>query len=60
VKAGEMLEVLTPAGKVYPLRLEQMQDDAGVAIAVAPHAQMHFSIAAALPLPQYSLLRRKI
>ena len=58
VKEGNLLEVLTPQGEIFPLILQQMQNADGEAIIVAPHAQMHFSVACSRPLPVNSLLRR--
>lgn len=60
VKAGEPLEILEPDGTLLPFVLEKMQDEDGVAIDCAPHAQQKFSAASAMPLLQYSLLRRKV
>lgn len=58
MRAGQVLEVLTPQGEIFPLRLQAMQNEDGANINVAPHAQMHFTIACDRPLPPQALLRR--
>src|SRR5574344_276106 len=58
VSANEELEILTPNGKLLPFVLRNMQNEAGEAIAVAPHAQMIFSCSSDVAIPKYSLVRR--
>ena len=58
VKAGIIAEVLTPQGEEFPLKMTNMQDADGNSIDVAPHAQMRFSVAAAQPIPKFSLVRK--
>lgn len=60
VKAGEPLELLMPDGTTLPFTLKDMQDEEGGPIDCAPHAQQKFSAASAVPLLQFSLLRRKV
>ncbi len=60
VKAGEPLELLMPDGTTLPFTLKDMQDEEGAPIDCAPHAQQKFSAASAVPLLQFSLLRRKV
>jgi U32 family peptidase len=55
---GTMIEVLTPKGEIFPLILADMRNADNDVIAVAPHAQMLFTIASERMLPEYSLLRR--
>ena len=58
VSQGQVLEVLTPKGEIFPLTLEQMQDEGGEALSVAPHAQMIFTAHCSREIPAYALLRR--
>ncbi len=58
VNTNEELEILTPNGKLLPFVLRNMQNEAGEAIAVAPHAQMIFSCSSDVAIPKYSLVRR--
>ena len=60
VKAGEPLELLMPNGELMPYVLTEMQDEEGVAIDCAPHAQQKFSAASDVALLPFSLLRRKV
>ena len=60
VKEGELLEVLMPDGELFELELQDMQDQDGLAISCAPHAQQKFSIQTKRQLLPNSLLRRKI
>lgn len=59
VVAGDMLEVLTPQGEIFPLRLAGMRDEEGNDISVAPHAQMIFSAVSPREIARYSLVRRE-
>lgn len=59
VAEGTEVEVLTPQGELYTLRLEQMLDAEGNSIIVAPHAQMSFSVSCVRELPKYSILRKE-
>ena len=60
MKAGEQLELLMPDGELLPFVLTAMQDEEGVAIDCAPHAQQKFSAASDVALLPFSLLRRKV
>ena len=60
VKAGEPLELLMPNGELMPYVLTEMQDEDGIAIECAPHAQQHFSAHSDVVLLPFSLLRRKV
>ncbi len=60
VKAGEPLELLMPDGQLMPFVLTAMQDENGVAIDCAPHAQQKFSAYSDVELLPFSLLRRKV
>lgn len=60
VKAGEQLELLMPNGELMPFVLEDMQDEWGNAITVAPHAQQKFSAKASEPIMINSLLRKQM
>ena len=60
VKAGEPLELLMPDGRLMPYVLTEMQDEEGVAIDCAPHAQQKFSAHSDVELLPFSLLRRKV
>lgn len=60
VKAGEELELLMPDGTLLPFVLENMQDEEGLPITVAPHAQQVFSASSKVELLPWSLLRRKV
>lgn len=59
VKAGQLLEVLQPDGQVFPLLLKDMEDEEGLSIDCAPHAQQRFSTACPRPVAKDSILRRK-
>lgn len=58
VAAGVPLEVLTPSGEILPFTLQNMKNEQGEAITVAPHAQMLFTADGQNALPQYALIRR--
>lgn len=60
VKAGEQLELLMPNGDLMPFVLEEMQDEYGNPIDVAPHAQQHFSAKAEVAILENSLLRKRV
>lgn len=60
VKVGEELEILMPDGTLLPFVLEEMQDEYGNAIEVAPHAQQKFSAKCSRNILPNSLLRRKM
>jgi len=60
MKEGEKLEILMPDGNIVPLTLQEMRDEEGNAITVAPHAQQHFSAACAVPVLKDSMVRRWI
>lgn len=60
VKEGEQVEVLTPTGELHQLVFKDMEDEAGLPITVAPHAQQKFSTSCNFNLPINSLLRRKV
>lgn len=58
VKAGITAEVLTPQGEEFPLVLQNMRNNDGNPIDVAPHAQMIFSVDSQRDIPKYSLIRK--
>lgn len=60
VKAGEQLELLMPNGELVPFVLQDMQDEYGNSITVAPHAQQKFSAKSELAIMENSLLRRQM
>ncbi|MBR4909569.1 MAG: U32 family peptidase [Acidaminococcaceae bacterium] len=60
MKAGETLEVFCPDGSLKTLVLEDMRDEEGNAITVAPHPQMIFTCKAAEEIPEAAILRRRI
>lgn len=60
VKVGEPLELLMPDGELMEFTLTEMQDEDGVSIDCAPHAQQKFSAASEVALLPFSLLRRKV
>ena len=49
-----------PDGRLMPYVLTEMQDEEGVAIDCAPHAQQKFSAHSDVELLPFSLLRRKV
>lgn len=58
VKAGEVLEVLTPGGEIFSWTLEDMQDGEGNPLTAAPHAQMVFTAKGDGRMAPFSLVRR--
>ena len=60
LKQGEELEILMSNGKVVPLVLQDMLDEEGNPITVAPHAQQHFSCACEVEILPNSMVRREI
>lgn len=60
LKEGEELEILMPDGNIVPLVLQEMRDEEGNGINVAPHAQQHFSAACSIPVLKDSMVRRVI
>ena len=60
MKAGETLEIFCPDGSLKSLVLEEMRDEAGEAVSVAPHAQMIFTCKAEEEIPPNAILRRKL
>lgn len=60
VKAGEQLELIMPNGELMPFVLEEMQDEWGNAISVAPHAQQKFSAKTDVEIMINSLLRKQM
>ena len=60
LKQGEELEILMPNGKVVPLVLQDMLDEEGNPITVAPHAQQHFTCACEVEVLPNSMVRREI
>ena len=59
IASGELIEVINPAGDIFPLQITDMRNDKNESINVAPHAQMLFTIASDQALPVCSLLRRE-
>lgn len=60
LKDGEELEILMPNGEIVPLTLQEMRDEEGNTITVAPHAQQHFSAVCRVPVLKDSMVRRLI
>lgn len=60
MKAGEILEVFCPNGSLGTLALQDMRNEEGQPITVAPHAQMIFTCKAEDEIPANAILRRKI
>ena len=58
VKAGEVLEALTPGGEIFPWTLEDMKDGEGNPLTAAPHAQMVFTAKGDGRMSPFSLVRR--
>lgn len=53
---GEEVEILTPVGENYRIVLDQMWNEEGEVIEVAPHPQMIYKIKTQKPLKQYDML----
>lgn len=53
---GEEVEILTPVGENYSIVLDQMWNEEGEEIEVAPHPQMIYKIKTQKPLKQYDML----
>ena len=60
MKAGETLEVFRPDGSLGKLVLEEMRNEEGEAITVAPHPQMVFTCKAEEKIPVNAILRRRM
>ena len=60
MKAGETLEVFRPDGSLGTLVLEEMRNEEGEAITVAPHPQMVFTCKAEEEIPVNAILRRRM
>ena len=60
MKAGETIEVFCPDGSLKSLVLQEMRNEKGEPVTVAPHAQMIFTCKAEEEIPVNSILRRKI
>ena len=60
MKEGETLEVFCPDGSLKSLVLQEMKNEAGEPVSVAPHAQMIFTCKATEEIPVNAILRRKI
>lgn len=57
-RVGDQLEVLQPTGSNQQLLVADIQDESGVALSSARHAQMLVHLPCAVPLQPSSLLRR--
>lgn len=60
IKCGENIEILQPDGQLVYLTLQDMQNDKGEAIDVAPHPRQLISIFCSIPVPENSLVHRRI
>ena len=60
MKAGETLEVFRPDGSLGTLVLEEMRNEEGEAITVAPHPQMILTCKAEEEIPVNAILRRRM
>ena len=60
MKAGETIEVFCPDGSLKSLVLQEMRNEEGEPVTVAPHAQMIFTCKAEEEIPANAILRRKI
>lgn len=60
MKVGEEIEVLCPKGENYSQRLNEMFNEEGESISVAPHPQQFIRIPMLKPTPEFSMLRRRI
>lgn len=59
-KTGQTVEFLQPKGELVQVTLQDMVDEEGNPIQVAPHARMHVGIPMEIPLEPYSLMRREV
>ena len=57
---GDTIEVLTPLGERITLTPQWIKNDQGELIESTPHATMAYAIPSETPLPQHSLIRRRI
>lgn len=55
---GDLLEVLTPKGELFTIRVDAICDQQGQNLEAAPHHRQLVFIPAPRPLPPYSMLRR--
>lgn len=60
MKRGEEIEIVQPTGPTFRQRIEEMLDETGASIDVAPHAQQIVRIKAMQPVQPYAMLRRMI
>ena len=60
MKTGQEIEVFQPEGELFHQRIEEMTDEEGNRIAVAPHPQQIVKIRMQKPVLPYSILRRDI
>lgn len=58
-KAGETVECLAPDGSVFPLAIGALANEAGEAVAAAPHPLEILTMRTDVPLPPYTILRRR-
>lgn len=58
-KAGETVECLAPDGSVFPLVIGALANEAGEAVAAAPHPLEILTMRTDVPLPPYTILRRR-
>ena len=57
---GDTIEVLTPLGDCITLTPEWIKNERGESVDSTPHATMKYTIPCETPLPQHSILRRKL
>lgn len=55
---GDLLEFVPPKGEPFTARVRELRNEAGEAVAAAPHPQEHLTMAVDKPVPAWSLLRR--
>lgn len=60
MKVGEEIEVLQPGAPNFSQSISHMADEAGNAIAVAPHPQQLVRMAMDKPAAEFSMLRRRL
>lgn len=58
-KVGEVVEVLTPRGDVFPLTIGPLRNADGEDVSAAPHPLEKLSMETSADLPAYTILRRQ-
>lgn len=58
-KVGEVVEVLTPRGDVFPLTIGHLRNADGEDVSAAPHPLEKLSMETSADLPAYTILRRQ-